>query len=80
MDDKKKTRIMDAIQIINTLIWAALLLISSYVLKGTENREVIFLTLVMGSALQISLLGYISGKFFPRKKCIPGTTEILNRR
>ena len=67
MEAKRKNKIMaEVIQIINALIWAALMLMVSYTLKGTQNFEIIFTTIVIGAAIEIALLGFITKKFLSK--------------
>ena len=56
----------EVIQIINALIWAALMLLVSYTLKGTQHFEIIFTTIVIGAAIEIALLGFITKKFLSK--------------
>lgn len=64
------TKIMSGIQLINAIIWAAIILISSYALKGIDNYRLVFYILIVGAGLQISLMGYISDRLFTKKNCI----------
>jgi len=64
---------MNIIQIVNSLIWAALILTSSFLLKGTQHKEMIFYTLLIGASLQISLMGHISRKYLGKRSCEPQT-------
>jgi hypothetical protein len=71
MEGTKKAKFMAVIQIINALIWAVIILISSYTLKGFDNYDVVFYSLIVGSGLQISLLTYISDRLIMKKNCTP---------
>ena len=71
MERTKKAKFMAAIQIINALIWAVIILNSSNALKGIDGFELVFYTQIIAAGLQISLLGYISERFFKKKSCTP---------
>ena len=70
MEKKNKIRIMaEVLQIMNGLIWAALMLISGYYLKGTAHFETYFNRIIIVAAIEMALFGYVSGKYLWGKQC-----------
>ncbi len=56
--------------IINALIWAAVLLSTSYFMGGNENYKYVFFILVFASGLQVSLLSSLSKKSSVSSDCV----------
>ena len=55
--------------LLNALIWAAVLLIVMYFVKGTPYEEWIFFTLIMASSLQMALLNGLNQSKNKKKIC-----------
>ncbi len=70
MKVKNQSRIISILQISGSLIWAALILICSLLLKDSDKNQIIINTLIIGAGLQISLLGYFANKFLKIKNYV----------
>jgi hypothetical protein len=68
MKTKKQNRGISILQISGSLIWAALILICSIILKDSDKNQIVINALIIGAGLQISLLGYFVNKFLKNKK------------
>jgi hypothetical protein len=64
---KNQNRSISILQVSGSLIWAALILICSIVLKDSDNNQIVINALIIGAGLQISLLGYFANKFLKNK-------------
>jgi hypothetical protein len=60
MKTKNKNRSISILQIFGSLIWAALIIICSIILKDSDKNQIVINALIIGAVLQISLLGYFS--------------------
>jgi hypothetical protein len=67
MKTKKQNRGISILQISGSLIWAALILICSIILKDSDKNQIVINALIIGAGLQISLLGYFVNKFLKNK-------------
>jgi hypothetical protein len=67
MKTKKQSRGISILQISGSLIWAALILICSIILKDSDKNQIVINALIIGAGLQISLLGYFVNKFLKNK-------------
>lgn len=56
MNILRKIGLGGKLEIISGLIWASLLLFTSYILKGTEHSTVIFYALLIASSIHLSVL------------------------
>jgi hypothetical protein len=68
MKTKNQNRSISILQVSGSLIWAALILICSIVLKDSDKNQIVINALIIGAGLQISLLGYFVNKFLKNKK------------
>ncbi|MFQ3182406.1 MAG: hypothetical protein ACI9Z4_002016 [Polaribacter sp.] len=68
MKTKNQNRNISILQVSGSLIWAALILICSIVLKDSDKNQIVINALIIGAGLQISLLGYFVNKFLKNKK------------
>jgi hypothetical protein len=67
MKTKNQNRSISILQVSGSLIWAALILICSIVLKDSDKNQFVINALIIGAGLQISLLGYFVNKFLKNK-------------
>jgi hypothetical protein len=67
MKTKNQNRNISILQVSGSLIWAALILICSIVLKDSDKNQIVINALIIGAGLQISLLGYFVNKFLKNK-------------
>jgi hypothetical protein len=67
MKTKNQNRSISILQVSGSLIWAALILICSIVLKDSDKNQIVINALIIGAGLQISLLGYFVNKFLKNK-------------
>jgi hypothetical protein len=67
MKTKNQNRSISILQVSSSLIWAALILICSIVLKDSDKNQIVINALIIGAGLQISLLGYFANKFLKNK-------------
>lgn len=64
---KNQKRSISILQVSGSLIWAALILICSILLKDSDKNQIVINALIIGAGLQISLLGYFGNKFLQNK-------------
>ena len=64
---KNQKRSISILQVSGSLIWAALILICSILLKDSGKNQIVINALIIGAGLQISLLGYFANKFLKNK-------------
>ncbi|MFT5169333.1 MAG: hypothetical protein ACI8P3_004582 [Saprospiraceae bacterium] len=64
---KNQNRSISILQVSGSLIWAALILICSILLKDSDKNQMVINALIVGAGLQISLLGYFANKFLKNK-------------
>ena len=67
MKTKDQNRSISILQVAGSLIWAALILICSILLKDSDKNQIVINTLIIGAGFQISLLGYFANKFLKNK-------------
>jgi hypothetical protein len=67
MKTKNQNRSICILQVSGALIWAALILICSILLKDSGKNQIVINALIIGAGLQISLLGYFANKFLKNK-------------
>ena len=67
MKTKNQNRSISILQVSGSLIWAALILICSILLKDSDKNQIVINALIIGAGLQISLLGYFANKFSQNK-------------
>lgn len=67
MKTKNQNRSISILQVSGSLIWAALILICSILLKDSDKNQIVINALIIGAGLQISLLGYFANKFLQNK-------------
>jgi hypothetical protein len=67
MGMKNQNRSISILQVSGSLIWAALILICSILLKDSGKNQIVINALIIGAGLQISLLGYFANKFLKNK-------------
>ena len=67
MKTKNQNRSISILLVSGSLIWAALILICSMLLKDSDKNEIVINALIIGAGLQISLLGYFANKFLKNK-------------
>ena len=63
---KQKIKI-EIFQISGAIIWAALILICSMLLKDSDKNQMVINALIIGAGLQISLLGCFANKFLNKE-------------
>lgn len=68
MKTKNKNRSISTLLVSGSLIWAALILICSILLKDSDKNQIVINALIIGAGLQISLLGYFANKFLKNEK------------
>ena len=68
MKNKSKIRDSKVVQVVSALIWAAVILTTSYVLKEVESNKFILNMLIVSVGLQLSLLTYFWNKYSMKKK------------
>lgn len=64
---KNQNRSISILQVSGSLIWAALILTCSILLKDSGKNQSVINALIIGAGLQISLLGYFANKFLKNK-------------
>ena len=64
---KNQNRSISILQVSGSLIWAALILICSILLKDSGKNKIVINALIIGAGLQISLLGCFANKFLKNK-------------
>jgi hypothetical protein len=64
MKSKKQSASARTILILNSIIWAVVILLCSYLINGENNQQFVINILIVAAAIQISLLGYFSNRFF----------------
>jgi hypothetical protein len=64
---KNQNRSITILQVSGSLIWAALILICSILLKDSDKNQIVINALIIGAGLQISLLGCFANKFLKNK-------------
>ena len=67
MKTKNQNRIISILQISGSLIWAALIIICSVLLRDSDKNQIVINALIIGASLQISLLGYFANKLLKDK-------------
>ena len=67
MKTKNQNRSISILQVSGSLIWAALILICSILLKDSDKNQIVINALIIGAGLQIYLLGYFANKFLQNK-------------
>ena len=67
MGMKNQNRSISILQVSASLIWAALILTCSILLKDSGKNQSVINALIIGAGLQISLLGYFANKFLKNK-------------
>jgi hypothetical protein len=67
MGMKNQNRSISILQVSGSLIWAALILICSILLKDSGKNQIVINALIIGAGLQISLLGCFANKFLKNK-------------
>ena len=67
MKTKNQNRNISILQVSGSLIWAALILVCSLLLKDSDKNQIVINALIIGAGLQISLLGYFANKFLKNK-------------
>lgn len=67
MNTKDQNRSISILQVSGSLIWAALILICSILLKDSDKNQIVINALIIGAGLHISLLGYFANKFVKKK-------------
>lgn len=67
MGMKNQNRSISILQVSGSLIWAALILTCSILLKDSGKNQIVINALIIGAGLQISLLGYFANKFLKNK-------------
>jgi membrane protein DedA with SNARE-associated domain len=67
MKTKNQKRSFSILQISGAIIWAALILICSMLLKDSDKNQMVINALIIGAGLQISLLGYFANKFLKKE-------------
>jgi hypothetical protein len=61
---KKQSASARIIQILNAIIWAVVILLSSYLINGEGNQQFVINILIVAAGIQISLIGYFLNRFF----------------
>jgi len=64
MKSKKQSASIRIIQILNSIIWAVVILLCSYLINGEYNQQFVINILIVAAVIQISLIGYFSNRFF----------------
>ena len=67
MKTKNQNRSFSILQISGAIIWAALILICSMLLKDSDKNQMVINVLIIGAALQISLIGFFANKLLKKK-------------
>jgi hypothetical protein len=67
MKTKNQKRSVSILQVTGSLIWAALILICSVLLKDSDKNQLGSNVRIIGSVLQFSLLGYFANNFLQNK-------------
>ena len=67
MKTKNQNRSLSILQISGAIIWAALILICSMLLKDSDKNQMVINALIIGAGLQISLLGCFANKFLKKE-------------
>lgn len=67
MKTKNQKRSVSILQVTGSLIWVALILICSVLLKDSDKNQIGSNVRIIGSVLQFSLLGYFANKFVQNK-------------
>jgi len=67
MGMKNQNRSISILQVSGSLIWAALILTCSILLKDSGKNKIVINALIIGAGLQISLLGCFANKFLKNK-------------
>jgi hypothetical protein len=67
MGMKNQNRSISILQVSGSLIWAALILTCSILLKDSGKNQIVINALIIGAGLQISLLGCFANKFLKNK-------------
>jgi hypothetical membrane protein len=67
MKTKNQNRSFSILQISGAIIWAALILICSMLLKDSDKNQMVINALIIGAGLQISLIGFFANKFLKKE-------------
>lgn len=67
MKTKNQNRSFSILQISGSIILAALILICSILLKDSDKNQMVINVLIIGAALQISLIGFFANKLLKKK-------------
>jgi len=62
MKSKKQNASTRTIQILNSIIWAVVILLCSYLINREDNRQFVINILLVIAGIQISLIGYFFEK------------------
>ena len=68
MKSKKQSASPKNIQILNSIIWALVILLCSYLINGEYNQPFVVNILIVAAAIQISLTGYFFNRFVNETK------------
>lgn len=67
MKTKNQNRSFSILQISGAIIWAAVILICSMLLKDSDKNQMVINVLIIGAALQILLIGSFANKLLKKK-------------
>ena len=67
MKTKNQNRSFSILQISGAIIWAAVILTSSMLLKDSDENQMIINVLLIGATLQYSLVGVFANKLLKKK-------------
>jgi hypothetical protein len=64
MKSKKQRVSTRTIQILNSIIWAVVILLCSYFINGEGYQQLVINIIIVAAGIQISLIGYFFNRFF----------------
>jgi|TARA_B100000787_G_C16183465_1_gene293215 membrane protein DedA with SNARE-associated domain len=67
MKTKNQNRSFSILQISGAIIWAAVILICSMLLKDSDKNQMVINVLIIGAASQILLIGSFANKLLKKK-------------
>jgi hypothetical protein len=67
---KNQKRSISILQVSGSLIWAALILICSFLLRDADESQMVVNTLIAGAGLQILVVGYFANKFLKNQNSV----------
>ena len=67
MKTKNQNRSFSILQISGAIIWAAVILICSMLLKDSDKNQMVINVLIIGAASQILLIGSFANKLLNKK-------------